>query len=86
MPVSTGTYCGTGTEIVHCTKFAHAHCTWTLQASMLVKKGKQVVIVTSGAVGVGRQIMRKHALLSTSVRHMVDGYVLVYCCTKNTMC
>lgn len=43
------------------------------QASALVKRGKQVLIVTSGAVGVGRQIMRKQAALSTSMRHMVHG-------------
>ena len=36
-------------------------------ASDLVKQGKEVIVVTSGAVGVGKQILKKQAILKHTV-------------------
>jgi len=36
-------------------------------ASKLVKQGKEVIVVTSGAVGVGKQILKKQAILKHTV-------------------
>ena len=39
------------------------------QASWLHNNGKEVVLVTSGAVAIGKQRMRQEQLLSRSIRH-----------------
>lgn len=41
-------------------------------AAQLVREGKEVLIVTSGAVGVGRQRLRKQALLRQSMSDLIS--------------
>lgn len=44
-----------------------------LQICSLRKEGKDVMLVTSGAVGIGRQLLSKQQRLSLSVREIVNG-------------
>jgi glutamate 5-kinase len=39
----------------------------SLQATSLVRDGKEVIIVTSGAVGFGRQRLKKQAIMRQSL-------------------
>jgi glutamate 5-kinase len=39
---------------------------------MLSKAGKEVIIVTSGAVGVGRQKLRKQTLMQRSMSDLIS--------------
>ena len=48
------------------------NCIHSLQAAQLVRSGKEVLIVTSGAVGVGRQRLRKQALLRQSMSELIS--------------
>ena len=41
-------------------------------AAGLVRNGKEVIIVTSGAVGVGRQRLRKQAILRQSMSDLIS--------------
>ena len=41
-------------------------------AASLTRAGKEVLIVTSGAVGVGRQRLRKQALLRQSMSDLIS--------------
>jgi glutamate 5-kinase len=43
-----------------------------MQAAKLVRSGKEVLIVTSGAVGVGRQRLRRQALLRQSMSDLIS--------------
>ncbi|CAM9400671.1 unnamed protein product, partial [Phaeothamnion confervicola] len=43
-------------------------CVW------LRKQGKEVVLVSSGAVGIGRQLLRRQGLLTTSMGSVLDGH------------
>jgi glutamate 5-kinase len=42
-------------------------------ATALVKEGKEVIIVTSGAVGVGKQILKKQGLLKHTVYDLLSS-------------
>jgi len=42
-----------------------------LQAAQLVRSGKEVLIVTSGAVGVGRQRLKKQSILKQSMSELI---------------
>eukprot|EP00953_Heterococcus_sp_UTEX-ZZ885_P012268 7034-Heterococcus_DN1.PRE.5 len=44
------------------------------QCAWLKKLGKEVLLVTSGAVGVGRQMMRKQQLLNSSFGQVMNGF------------
>ena len=47
---------------------------WCLiQISNLKKLGKEVIFVASGAVGMGRQILNRQALLTSSLRNYAQG-------------
>ena len=48
------------------------NCVTNFQAAQLVRSGKEVLIVTSGAVGVGRQRLRKQALLRQSMSELIS--------------
>ena len=41
------------------------------QASKLIREGKEVILITSGAVGVGRQKMKRQALLHQTMGDML---------------
>ena len=43
------------------------------QICLLIQEGREVLLVTSGAVGIGRQMLSKQARLSLSVRDVVSG-------------
>jgi glutamate 5-kinase len=43
------------------------------QICLLIKEGKEVLLVTSGAVGLGRQLLSRQQRLSLSVRDIVMG-------------
>ena len=43
------------------------------QICRLIKEGREVLLVTSGAVGIGRQLLSKQQRLSLSVREIVQG-------------
>ena len=43
------------------------------QICLLIKEGREVLLVTSGAVGIGRQLLSKQQRLSLSVRDVVSG-------------
>eukprot|EP00903_Cladosiphon_okamuranus_P013767 g12814.t1 len=47
------------------------------QCAWLKKMGKEVILVSSGAVGVGRQMLRKQQLLHTSMGAVLDGHAEV---------
>ncbi|CAM9542032.1 unnamed protein product [Ascophyllum nodosum] len=47
------------------------------QCARLKKMGKEVILVSSGAVGVGRQMLRKQQLLHTSMGAVLDGHAEV---------
>ncbi|KAG5189569.1 Aldehyde/histidinol dehydrogenase [Tribonema minus] len=44
------------------------------QCAWLRKMGKEVLLVSSGAVGVGRQLLRKQQLLNSSLGQVLDGH------------
>lgn len=48
------------------------------QICNLIREGREVLLVTSGAVGIGRQMLSKQARLSLSVRDVVSGSGCVY--------
>ena len=48
-------------------------------ASKLVREGKEVLVVTSGAVGVGRQRLRKQSLLRQSLSDVISQTGFVPC-------
>lgn len=52
--------------------------THTNQICLLIQEGREVLLVTSGAVGVGRQLLSKQARLSLSVRDVVSGTGCVF--------
>ncbi|RHY87155.1 hypothetical protein DYB35_012685, partial [Aphanomyces astaci] len=43
------------------------------QVSMLKRQGKEVLLVTSGSIGIGRKKLHKQLLLSASLRMHVQG-------------
>lgn len=58
-------------------------------AAKLVREGKEVLIVTSGAVGVGRQKLSKQAILRRSMSDLIiqREYVPhIYACFQLTCC
>ena len=60
-------------------------------AAALVRAGKEVLIVTSGAVGVGRQRLRKQAILRQSMSDLISqkpyvNYLFIYYIRQFQIC
>ena len=56
-----------------CSSAAVESCVCTVQIANLKRNGYEVIFVASGAVGLGRQILNKHTLLSSSLRNYAAG-------------